>query len=106
MHEYGGIAITEAQLLRCDGAAEIFERIASEGGKIADIYYRDCGIVNVDYTVSDPEDTDEYNRYITLLVKENGSVAVTERGEGCYLAAAASDIVVYPDGVPNFMLDR
>lgn len=106
MHEYGRIAITEAQLLRCDGAVEVFGRIASEGGKIADIYYRDCGIVNVDYTVSDHEDTDEYNRYITLLVKENGSVAVTERGEGCYLAAAASDIAVYPDGVPNFMLDR
>ena len=50
--EYGGLRITEAQLRAVEGASRWLDEIIASGGVIGDIFYRENGIVNINYITS------------------------------------------------------
>jgi hypothetical protein len=100
--EYGGIPISEANLLKLKGASGILKEITDHGYKITDIFYRANGIININYQ------TKEYNLNITLTVRD-GAVATEGTnsiekpdldGGGSYKAAIFEDIAAYPDSFP------
>jgi len=95
--EYGGLEISEAQLRKCEGAAEILDEITANGCRIGDILYRANGTINVNYTTG--AEQNESNSYTTLLL-DGTKVTVDDIYEnvgGFYLPALAPGIAVYPD---------
>ena len=50
--EYGGLRISEAQLRAVEGASRWLDEIIASGGVIGDIFYRENGIVNINYAAS------------------------------------------------------
>jgi hypothetical protein len=49
LKEYGGLKITQQQLLKADGAKEIIKAIIKSGHTIDEIYYRANDIININY---------------------------------------------------------
>jgi len=92
--EYGGTKITEEQLRRCEGAAEILDGIY---GITGDIFYRGNGIININHTVLQSEG--DIGNYCVTVQLDGESVAVVETGDpsGFYLPALAPDIAAYPE---------
>lgn len=90
MREYGGMYITEAQLLEFDGAEEILQSIKNSGGKIGDIIYRANGIININVR------SDDRNDNVTLRYDESSVVDTGESYGGIYSLAGDSSIAVYP----------
>jgi Antirepressor regulating drug resistance, predicted signal transduction N-terminal membrane component len=96
--EYGGISISKADLLKRKGASEILDDIRNKGYKITDIFYRENGIININYNDG------TYNLNITLTIK-NKSVSLDEQSSienpnydqgGIYKNAIFKDIATYP----------
>jgi len=94
-HEYGGVNITEAQLRKCDGAAEVLDAIVEKGETIGGIFYRGNGIINVNH--SKRHESGRSNYFTTLLLHGTSvTVVETEDPGGFYLPALAPGIAVYP----------
>ena len=91
--EYGGIKITETQLLKCGGAQSIIDEIKSSGNIIGDIFYRANNIINVNYSY-------DGNNLNAVLLLENGAVTQKYIQEGVYSAALIPDVAVYPKSFP------
>ena len=59
--EYVGEKITKADFMKYTGGKAALDKIEADGGTVTDILYRENGIVNVNYTVT--EDGTEYNKF-------------------------------------------
>lgn len=108
--EYGGVAITEKQLMALDGAGPDvqtqLEAIRLEGGQIDSIYLRGNGIVNINYSIR-REETALYQN-ITLQPDSDGKLCAltyqpyssnwleTLDQGGVYAAAAFPEIANFP----------
>ena len=95
-HEYGGVPITQEELLSFQNAKEVLDEIATKGGSVTNILKRENGIININYQI--PFDWAEgvySNEYITLTYTD---LAVTkiEQEMGVYLPAYFENIAVYP----------
>ena len=108
--EYGGVRITEEQLLHCDGAKDILDEIKEQGNQIDDIFYRDNKIIHINYSSGDSESRSFDNA--TLRLKENEVYLLTMAGVGdslldasnqfgIFSAAMIPEIAVYPDTLPE-----
>lgn len=88
---YIGTPISEDELLKYDGAAEILEKARSEGKSIAEIYRRDNGIININLTYSLNEtdmngDPAYLNSFYTLKAEGGAVTDITpENNDGYYL---------------------
>lgn len=100
--EYGGAVISESQLLKCDGAYDIVDRIENSGGVIGDIYYRDCGIININYSKV-MNSSKDVNYYCITLRLNGNKIHFVSNGDGSFNDAMIKDIAVYPDDIPDFM---
>lgn len=109
--EYGGIKISEAQLMVCDGAKEIVDLIKNSGCNIGDIFYRENGIISVNYNKYNYESGYTDNAYITLKLNDTSVTPLimfpdseTQLGRisngGIYPAAFLPDIATYPAKFP------
>ena len=107
--EYGAIYILEEDLEKCEGAKDILSQIASKGGIVTNIMYRENGIININIEMID--DTYLVNENVTLKLNGNSVslVTVNDYGEdevqkssygGIYLEARYPDIASYPDSFP------
>ena len=95
-HEYGGVKITEVQLRKCGGAADILDAIQAKGEGIGEIYYRGNGIINVNH--SRVYDSSRGNSYTILQLSDAKLTAVeVEDNSGFYLPALAPGIATYPE---------
>ena len=99
--EYGGVEITDSQLLRCDDARYVFEWIEERGGVVGDIFYRDCGIVNINYSVTSDASADIKHYYVSLKLDRQGGVHYITSGEGSYSPAMLSELAVFPEVLPD-----
>ena len=100
--EFGGISLTEEQFSHCKNAEEVRAYISEKKGVITEIYYRDCGIVHVNYSVqSSPDDTHYYGITLRLI---DQAVYFVSTYEGTYQNAMISEIAIFPDQIPSFML--
>jgi hypothetical protein len=100
-HEYGGTEISLDELLSYENANTFIEQIKSEGGEITNILKRPNGIININYTVYDPDANIRWNYNITLL-EEDGIVSLNNKSltepamnRGVYLPAMVPEIAVY-----------
>ena len=76
--------------------------ISEKKGVVTEIYYRDCGIVHVNYSVqSSPDDTHYYGITLRLI---DQAVCFVSTYEGTYQDAMISEIAIFPDHIPEFML--
>jgi len=109
-HEYGGIEITKAQLLRYDNAKTIFDEIEkSSWPNVGEIYYRGNNIININIFSGDLNNGSFNN--VTLLVEKNsvnfkqvgfsqGSGFESSTQGGIFEAAINPSIAVYPKAFP------
>lgn len=90
-YPYTGTPISEDELLKYDGAAEILEKARSEGKSIAEIYCRDNGIININLTYSLNEtdingDPAYLNSFYILKAEGSAITDITpEYNDGYYL---------------------
>lgn len=108
--EYGGVKITEEQLLKCEGASEIIDEIKEQGNQIDDIFYRGNQIIHINYSYEYSGDITYKNA--TLQLEENavslimmgeyeGSLLDSSNQDGIYSAAMIPEIAVFPDELPD-----
>jgi len=71
--EYGGIEISQQQLLEADGANAIFDVLNQSGKQISSIYYRANGIININCS-SPSDDIVSYSNITLKYNQENNSV--------------------------------
>lgn len=89
--EYTGEKITKADFMQYTGGKAVLDDITATGGEVTDILYRENGIVNVNYTVT--ENDVLYNKFLTYDVsggecKEIRSVYDSEENNyGVYLSS-------------------
>ena len=77
------------------GAIDIIDSVKSKGGRITDIFYRQNGIVNINYVDGDT------NRNLTMKLNGNTVEHFNDLdGEGIYKAALSPKIATYPDRFP------
>jgi hypothetical protein len=98
--EYGGVAITEAQLRKCEGAAQVLDGIQAEGGTLGEIFYRGNGVINVNYSKAHEDGASYWYATMqlhgtSLSVMEGDIETYIDLG-GSYQAAMNPDIAVYP----------
>jgi hypothetical protein len=108
LEEYGGIPITQQQLLQVNGAQAVLDTITNAGYTIDEIYYRANNIINVNYHTGDKQNG--YCYYHVTLVYENNTVISPEGFNedtlddfywgGIYQAAYFPQIATYPDAFP------
>lgn len=118
LKEYGGLKITQQQLLKIKGAREILNAITESGRTVDEIYYRANNIININYHSGDKQNGDYDN--VTLVYKNNAVVpqliaggqssSETESFDkdnlsdfsygGIYQAACFPEIATYPDKFP------
>lgn len=90
-YPYTGTQISEDELLKYDGAAEILEKARSEGNTVSDIYRRDNGIININLTYplneNDMNGDPAYLNSFYTLKAESGAVSdiTPEYNDGYYL---------------------
>ena len=101
--EYGGISITEEQLMRCEGAQDIWNQLRALGGEITDIFWRQNGIININYSIGSRREN------ATLLREGAGVRALRAHGEGemenvsdssfggSYVEAFIPSVATYPE---------
>lgn len=117
--EYGGLEITQEQLLEVNGAQAVLDTITNAGYTVDEIYYRANNIINVNYHSCDDESWYYYDN-VTLIYKNDsvtpkfvysysgGSETESFNEDtledfsygGTYLAARYSQIATYPDIFP------
>ena len=112
MYEYGGIEISKADLLRCEGAEEILSSL--DGKEIKEILYRGNGIININYKEEAYYQGDEwggipsqwYHKNFNLTVQlEDGKVhVVSQNPSRGFSYKSGTDIgkeyVTYPESFP------
>ena len=64
--EYGGMRISEEQLRAVEGSSPWLDAALAAGGDLGEIYYRENGIVNVNYTLPDGRE----NKNLTLRITD------------------------------------
>lgn len=90
-YPYTGTQISEDELLKYDGAAEILEKAHSEGNTVSHIYRRDNGIININLTYplneNDMNGDPAYSNSFYTLKAEGGAVSdiTPEYNDGYYL---------------------
>lgn len=89
LKEYGGITISQDELLEFNGAKELLQGKIDEGYSIGDIIYRENGVINVNL------DRGSENANLSLRYDET-SVSYWEENGGVYLTASDPSIAVYP----------
>lgn len=104
--EYGGVKITEEQLRKLNGSAEILDDVRNSGYYIGDIFYRDNKIININCT------NGEVNDNLTLKLNGNTVELLTLSDSytdehwknssygGVYATALFPDIATYPNETP------
>lgn len=90
--EYGGLELSIVQLKDLPGGLDIIQNVSDERRHITTVYYRDNGVININ--VNDGE----WREYYTARVV-NGKLAITEQGEGEYVAALTPKYAVTPESV-------
>lgn len=90
--EYGGLSISVEQLCAVNGAQRWLNDIEAAGGTITGIYYRENGIVNINYCI------DGLGECMTLLISGD-SVEKYREGRGSYLASVLDD-ASFPETFP------
>ena len=116
--EYGGIEITQEQFATLDGTAEILALFDKTGYKKGDIYFRKNGIINYNYTHSDPGDDSgvyycdsaniRYDGQSCKLIEVNdwnGDELARSSYGGLYHAALSNN-AVYPEAFPETIYDE
>ena len=116
--EYGGIKITQEQFSTLDGAAEILALFDKTGYKKGDIYFRKNGIINFNYTHSDPGDDSgvyycdsaniRYDGQSCKLIEGNdwNDDELARSSYGGLYHAALSNNAVYPEAFPETIYDE
>ena len=114
--EYGGLKISEKDLLTFRNAETYVDQIKSQGYTIDSIYYRANGIININYSGENDTFIDYEN--LTLAVKDNAVTPLNIYNDpnvtfktaddlskssygGTYKACMFVDRAVYPDQLPN-----
>jgi len=111
--EYGGKVIEYEQFLKCRGAQRVLDAIDAADCAVREIYYRDNGIININY--ADYEGESNHNASLRLkgstvalqaFWSEYGFVGTdldilqdSDHG-GVYAAALIPDIAAYPAKLP------
>lgn len=118
-HEYGGLPVTEEQLLRCEGAKVILDEIKEDGCQIDAIFYRGNHIIHINYSSAYVEDEMQsrsfHNATLRLQETEVQLLAMDGAGYekrlldssnqfGVYAAAMIPEIAVYPEALPAVFL--
>lgn len=116
LKEYGGLKITQGQLLKAKGAKAVIDAIVNSGHTVDDIFYRADNIINVNYHNGDSQNGSFDN--VTLEYKENsvtpkpiadgsdksgsfsGSTLSDFSYGGTYQKALFPDIATYPAAFP------
>ncbi|WFR59435.1 hypothetical protein QA584_10205 [Anaerocolumna sp. AGMB13025] len=118
LKEYGGLKITQQQLLKVKGAQAVIDAITKSDNTIDEIYYRDNNIININYHSGDRQNGDFNN--VTLAYKNNTVTpilaytdSISSKAEsfnnknlnnysygGIYQAAFFLKIATYPEKVP------
>lgn len=115
LKEYGGLKITQQQLLKVEGAQAVIDRITQSGHTIDEIYYRANNIININYHSGDKQNGNFDN--VTLVYKNNTILAYADPNSsktesfdeknlsnfsygGIYQAAFFTKIATYPDKLP------
>lgn len=113
--EYGAIAITEEEFLRCEGAEEVLEEIQEEGLELTEILYRGNVMIHINLrkyweeestgkSENTKEDTRYYsNRYKTFHLSEDGQLILIDSDMGYYhdcYSVTKRVSVEYPDRFP------
>lgn len=103
--EYGGIEISEADLLTCKGASEYVDMIRKAGCQIGRIYYRENGVININYSREDDVSIAYENMTLQLQGDTVTAVTVNEYDDdplgklsygGVYLPALYAERATYP----------
>lgn len=118
LKEYGGLKVTQQQLLKVKGAQAIIDAITESGHTVDEIYYRANNMININYHSGDKQNGNFDN---TTLVYKNNTItpklvytgpnsskteSFNERNlsdfsyGGIYQAALFPKIVTYPDKFP------
>lgn len=118
LKEYGGLKITQEQLLKVKGAQEVIDAITKSGHTVDDIYYRANNIININYHSGDKQNgqfdniTLIYNNdtvtpklaYTSSNSYESGSLNEDNLRDfsygGIYQESLFPKIVTYPDKFP------
>lgn len=118
LKEYGGLKITQRQLLKIKGARAILDTITGSGHTVDGIYYRANHIININYHSGDQKNGNfdnvtlvyQNNTVVPKPVEPNSGGPETESLSdknlqdfsygGSYLAALFPKIAVYPDKLP------
>ena len=106
--EYGGLRISEEQLRAVEGASRWLDEILAVDGMIGDIFYRENGIVNINYTTTDGwTDGTVNNKNVTLRIVDGMAQLVYDREEtlqdsnhGGVYAANVLDNAIFPESFP------
>jgi hypothetical protein len=69
LKEYGGLKVTQQQLLKVKGAQAIIDVITKSGHTVDEIYYRANNIININYHSGDKQNGNFDN--VTLVYKDN-----------------------------------
>ena len=104
--EYGGIHISESQLLMCDGAKQYVDMIKDSNGEISGILYRENGVININYCLNSADGTTFYENMtlkldgakVTAVVRKDWTDSIEKYSEGgVYSEAFIPEIASYPD---------
>lgn len=98
--EYGGLQISEADLLTCKGASKYTDAIKKGGYKIDSIYYRENGLININYSKSDSTFISYENMTLKLTGNTVKAVEVNPYGSDLLSKLTYSGIY-YPALYPN-----
>jgi len=111
--EYGGISITQQQLLEVNGAQAVFDTITNAGYTVDEIYYRANNIINVNYHTGDKQNGYCYD-HVTLVYEDNAVTCPGDFNEntlddfsysGSYQSAYYPQIATYPDTFPVYTVN-
>lgn len=94
MREYGGIYITQEQLLSLEGAQELLQGVTDNGWSIDDVIYRGNGVINVNLRKM----IDSQITYSNLTLRREGDrvVDTQDNSVGRYPLANDPDHADYP----------
>ncbi|MCI8430548.1 MAG: tetratricopeptide repeat protein [Lachnospiraceae bacterium] len=101
--EYGGISITEEQLMACRGGQDILDQIHALGGEITDIFWRQNGIININYNIGPKRENAtllrEGDRVRLQRAYGEGEIEDIRDSsfEGSYVEAFIPTIATYPE---------
>jgi hypothetical protein len=117
LKEYGGLGITQEQLLGAKGSREILQAITKSDHTIDSIYYRANNIININYHTGNNRNgyfdnvTLSYHNYAVTPILANPDCPKAESFNekdlrdfsygGIYRAALYSDIAAYPEKFPE-----